>query len=184
MLGAFRVYGILYGVSPLFVFLGCHLDMTSIRNVTSIDNVTDKCYVIAMSNVTHKCEECNEPMTGRVDRKYCSAACRQKAYRNSRNVTVTNNVTAEPFELNTKNAFYARPGFLWSDGNVYALAAANDEETIVDVYPPRSRATADKDLVDRLDKLRNDLGLYDQAIETIARMKATAEAILKFHEAP
>lgn len=33
--------------------------------------------------VTHKCDGCgNEVVGGRADRKFCSAACRQKAYRN------------------------------------------------------------------------------------------------------
>ncbi|MEE2529146.1 hypothetical protein V1639_08900 [Pseudarthrobacter sp. J75] len=30
----------------------------------------------------NKCTVCGKVMTGRADRKFCSAACRQKAYRN------------------------------------------------------------------------------------------------------
>lgn len=41
-----------------------------------------------MDNVTGKCAECGNEMHGRTDRKFCSAACRQKAYRN-RDVTLT-----------------------------------------------------------------------------------------------
>lgn len=29
----------------------------------------------------HQCEGCGQGMTGRADRRYCSAACRQRAYR-------------------------------------------------------------------------------------------------------
>ncbi len=31
--------------------------------------------------VTPTCDGCGEPMTGRADRRYCSPACRQRAYR-------------------------------------------------------------------------------------------------------
>lgn len=30
---------------------------------------------------TRSCEGCGEAMTGRADRRYCSSACRQRAYR-------------------------------------------------------------------------------------------------------
>lgn len=189
MLGVIRVYGILYGVSPLFVFLGCHLDITSMRNVTAIDNVTDKCYVIAMSNVTHKCEECNEPMTGRVDRKYCSAACRQKAYRNSRNVTATSKVTAEPFELDTNNVFYRHNDEVREAisqlSEIQYLSQQEDGEGPLKTmaYPPRAKARADQDLKFNLMRLEEFLNGYDKIAENLARLRATAEAILKFHEA-
>lgn len=190
MLGAFLVYGILYGVSPFFVFLGCHLDITSIRNVTAIDNVTDKCYVIAMCNVTYKCEECNEPMTGRIDRKFCSAACRQKSYRNSRNVTAINNVTAEPFELNTDNVFYRHSDAvrlaIHQLSEIQYLSQQEDDEGPVTAmaYPPRVKARADQDLKFGLMGLEEFLNGYDKIAENLARLRATAEAILKFHEAP
>lgn len=31
--------------------------------------------------VTHDCDGCGQGMTGRSDRRYCSSACRQRAYR-------------------------------------------------------------------------------------------------------
>lgn len=31
--------------------------------------------------VTATCNGCDQPMTGRADRRYCSSACRQRAYR-------------------------------------------------------------------------------------------------------
>lgn len=164
--------------------------MTSIRDVTSIDNVTDKCYVIAMSNVTHKCEECNEPMTGRVDRKYCSAACRQKAYRNSRNVTATNNVTAEPFELDTSNVFYRNSDevrlAISQLSEIQYLSQQEDDEgpVMTMAYPPRVKARADQDLKLDLMSLEEFLNGYDKIAENLARLRATAEAILKFHETP
>lgn len=33
------------------------------------------------TNVTHTCDGCGQGMTGRADRRYCSPACRQRAYR-------------------------------------------------------------------------------------------------------
>ena len=158
-------------------------------NVTHIDNVTDRCYVIAMSNVTHKCEECSEPMIGRIDRKYCSAACRQKAYRKSQGVATTNKVTAEPFELDTNNVFYrnsdpVRQAFYQLSEIQYLSLQEDDEGPVMTMaYPPRTKARADQDLKRDLMFLDEFLDGYDKIAENLARLRATAEAILKFHEA-
>lgn len=34
-----------------------------------------------VTEATGSCEGCGEAMTGRADRRYCSSACRQRAYR-------------------------------------------------------------------------------------------------------
>jgi hypothetical protein len=54
-----------------------------------IDTCSDRCRTRYYSDrarhdhapATHRCEGCGEMMTGRADRRYCSSACRQRAYR-------------------------------------------------------------------------------------------------------
>lgn len=75
-------------------------------------NVTDRCNVTPMSNI---CRSCGKPLTGRSDRKFCSAACRQRDFRN-RHVTDTSNVTttdAAPYELSGQWAKTGQGGEFW-----------------------------------------------------------------------
>ncbi|MGP5014188.1 hypothetical protein ACTXJX_10240 [Glutamicibacter ardleyensis] len=129
-------------------------------------------------------------MTGRVDRKYCSAACRQKAYRKSQSVATTNKVTAEPFDLDTRNVYYKKPEEFW--GTLFTLEEFRmiDQDENGDrihwqvpAYPPREKKLEGRDLKRSLDELREFIGNYDQIAGNLARFRATAEAILKFHEA-
>lgn len=48
--------------------------------------------VSVMGNVTNVCAECGAEMQGRADRKYCSAACRQKAHRGKTRAAGAGNV--------------------------------------------------------------------------------------------
>lgn len=36
----------------------------------------------SQAELAHSCEGCGQGMTGRADKRFCSSACRQKAYRN------------------------------------------------------------------------------------------------------
>ena len=54
-----------------------------------VDTCSDRCRTAYYTDrarrdsapVTHRCKGCGEAMTGRADRRYCSSACRQRAYR-------------------------------------------------------------------------------------------------------
>jgi hypothetical protein len=50
---------------------------------------------IETPDVTATCAGCDEPMAGRADRRYCSSACRQRAYRNSQRENKVRNVEVE-----------------------------------------------------------------------------------------
>ncbi|MBE4716767.1 hypothetical protein DAD99_01010 [Pseudarthrobacter sp. AB1] len=140
-------------------------------------------------------------MQGRADRKFCSAACRQKAYRNSRNETATHNVTAEPFPLSDdpvpykgKDDFWlamsALPGTLGGLGVFDAdadLASfgfdAADPRPVISIYPARRKAAAlaEQDTADAKRSLGEFLAQYDEMQDNLVRMKATAEQIAKHH---
>lgn len=160
-------------------------------------NVTIRCNVTVMDNVTGKCSECGNDMYGRADRKFCSAACRQRSYRQKRNVTVSSNVTAEPFLLNYEPAFYKDGDDFWQMVHVLPDSLGTlsmhdagadyeqygfDEQPAIMAYPPRTKVRAERDLETGLDGLRNFLDSYDEIAANLLRMRATAEAILKYHE--
>lgn len=54
--------------------------------------------------VTHVCYECGQQMQGRADRKYCSPACRQKAYREGSVMRMVDGVTDAQFEAAIETA--------------------------------------------------------------------------------
>lgn len=63
--------------------------------------------------VTRTCDGCGTEMTGRADRRYCSPACKQRAYRNRNGSTVTTSGTfvdpevprAAPKDRRNRDAF-------------------------------------------------------------------------------
>lgn len=52
--------------------------------------------------VTHKCDGCGSEMQGRADRKFCSAACRQKAYRAGHSMAVPDHAIVDKATSETR----------------------------------------------------------------------------------
>lgn len=166
------------------------MDHLKLRNVTTMCNIT------GMDKVTVECAECGDEMHGRADRKFCSSACRQKAHRSKRNVTRSRDVTAEPFLLSEgeppykyRDDFWAAIGQLpemlttlsmyreGTDLEFHDIA----EPLVVPVTPPRRKAKdlAEQDELVYQKNMQEFLDGYDEMVQNLASMKATAELILK-----
>lgn len=149
-----------------------------------------------MENVTGKCEECGDEMQGRTDRKFCSSACRQKAYRSKRNVTTRRHVTAEPFLLSEGEPPYKFADQFWQSirevpGSLGLLGMYRegadpqefglDEPEVVAVTPPRRKGKelAEQDIQRWKLSTLEFLEEHDEMVRNLASMKATAELIVK-----
>lgn len=148
-----------------------------------------------------KCELCGSTMQGRVDRKYCSAKCRQKAYRAKRGHRGVQSLAAEPFPLSEDSTPYRySDGFWQAVSTVPDLVAGlavydadadlaefgmeeEDGRPKVSIYPARRKA---KELCQRdMDaagiKVRAFLDEYDEVVSNLARMRATVQIIAEYH---
>lgn len=148
------------------------------------------------------CAVCGEPMTGRADRKFCSAACRQKSHREKAQRDTRRDVTAKPF-ITTDEPQILKRGEpqhqFWEDfHNVHETLMLSDPEFTewddeyldstpypVPLDPPVRRADDENQRQFARQKAERDtadfLRDYDVMLDRLARMRATVEAIREHH---
>ena len=148
----------------------------------------------------NRCSVCEKGMTGRADRKFCSAACRQKAYRQGHEREGGRNVTAESYEIESNPSPHKEKDPFWLAlsqvpdilADLKTLDGEIDPEDYgqepgwkpkVSLYPPRRKNAALAELDMKFGKLdvTGFLSQYDEMIETMARVRATAEKIANHH---